>query len=112
MWDPITIEASVYENDFTENNVELYYYEEPDYQGLSQDEAPANIELPIFIKTDFKSNNMDRLWKYGNFTCRYKAEDGRVMYTKAEMVRYPIEKGTNGKPNNIRCKTPLWDLKG
>jgi hypothetical protein len=29
------IEASVYENDFTENNVELYYYEEPDYQGLS-----------------------------------------------------------------------------
>ena len=31
LWDPITIDASVYENDFTENNVELYYYEEPDY---------------------------------------------------------------------------------
>jgi hypothetical protein len=35
MWDPIMIEASVYENDFTENNVELYYYEEPAYQNLS-----------------------------------------------------------------------------
>lgn len=31
LWDPMTIDASVYENDFTENNVELYYYEEPDY---------------------------------------------------------------------------------
>lgn len=54
---------------------------------------------------------MDRLLKYGNFTCRFKADDGRVMYTKAEIIKYPIEKGTNGKPNNVRCKTPKWDLK-
>ena len=30
-WDPINIDASVYGNGFTDNNVELYYYEEPDY---------------------------------------------------------------------------------
>jgi hypothetical protein len=34
------------------------------------------------------------------------------MYTKAEMVKYPIEKGQNGKPNSVLCKTPKWDLKG
>lgn len=41
-WDPMYIDASVYGNGFTENNVELFYYEEPDYQGLNQDESPAN----------------------------------------------------------------------
>ena len=34
------------------------------------------------------------------------------MYTKAEMVRYPIEKGKGGKANSVECKTPKWDLKG
>ncbi len=28
------IDASVYENDFTDNNVEIYYYEELDYKEL------------------------------------------------------------------------------
>ena len=34
------------------------------------------------------------------------------MYTKGEMVRYPLEKGKGGKPNHVNCKTPRWDLKG
>lgn len=90
-WDPMNIDASVYGNGFTENNVEIWYYEEPDYQGLNTDESPANTESPLYIKTDFKSNPLDRLDKYSNFTCRFKADDGRIMYTKGHMVRYPIE---------------------
>jgi hypothetical protein len=31
LWDPITIDASVHGNDFTDNNVNVWYYEEPDY---------------------------------------------------------------------------------
>ena len=31
----MTIDASVYGNDFTDNNIELYYYEEPAYNGLT-----------------------------------------------------------------------------
>ena len=42
LFDPIAIEASVYENDFTENNVEIYYYSEPDYKNTSIDESPSN----------------------------------------------------------------------
>ncbi len=30
-YDPITINAAVYESDFTENNVEIWYYEDPDF---------------------------------------------------------------------------------
>ena len=31
------------------------------------------------------------------------------MYTKGEMVRYPLEPGT---PNSVQCKTPLWNITG
>lgn len=54
MYDPIFIEASVYEDDFTENNVEIYYYQEPDFKNISTDESPANQENDIVIETDFK----------------------------------------------------------
>jgi hypothetical protein len=40
----MNIDAAVYEEDFTENFVEIWYYEDPDYQGLNQDESPANVE--------------------------------------------------------------------
>lgn len=90
----------------------MFYYDDPDFQGLNLDEAPANIPTELYVKTDFKKNPHDRLEKYGNFTCRYKSEDGRVMYTKAEMVKYPLEKGNGAKANSVQCKTPKWDLKG
>lgn len=42
MWDGFFIEASVYNNDFTDNHVALFYYEEPTYEVFSG-ETPANI---------------------------------------------------------------------
>lgn len=54
MWAPITIDAAVYEKDFTDDNVEIYYYQEPEYKGLNQDEAPAQTPNEIFVDTDFK----------------------------------------------------------
>lgn len=64
------------------------------------------------MKTDFKKNPNDRLDKHGNFTCRFKTDDGRVMYTKAKKVRYPLENAIGGKGNSVQCKTPKWDLQG
>lgn len=34
-FDPMYIDASVYGNSFTENTVELFYYDEPEYKGPS-----------------------------------------------------------------------------
>jgi hypothetical protein len=63
------------------------------------------------VKTDFKNNPIDRLAKHGNFMCRFKSADGtRVMYSKGEMVKYPLEAGKSSSPNNIQCKSPIWDL--
>lgn len=80
-WDPINIDASVYGNGFTDNNVELFYYDDPDYTGVNLDESPASVETPLYIKSDFKKNPMDRLEKYSNYTCRFMSSDGRVLYT-------------------------------
>ncbi len=85
-------------SDFTDNNVQIYYYEEPDYKELSIDESPANVRSELFIKTDFKKNPTERLRKYSNFTCRFRSEDGRVAYSKGEMERYPLDVGV---PNAV-----------
>lgn len=79
LWDPIDIDASIYGNninDFTDNNVQIYYYEEPEYGRITSDESPANIATQLFIMTDFKKNPIDRLKKYANIVCRFRGEDG------------------------------------
>jgi hypothetical protein len=62
------------------------------------------------VKTDFKKNPFERLTKYANFTCRYSSPDGHVKYTKASMVKYPLEKGKDTKASHVMCKTPKWNL--
>lgn len=49
LWEGIQLEAAVYESDFTENGLTIWYYEDPDYQGLNQDETPANVEALLFV---------------------------------------------------------------
>jgi hypothetical protein len=74
----MTVEASVYGNIFTENNIEIWYYEDPLYEKLSENGSPRNLQRPIFAKTDFRwnSNDPEKLRKYGNFTCRFTSLDG------------------------------------
>jgi hypothetical protein len=47
LWDAMYIDASIHGtsvSDFTDNNVQLFFYEEPDYKELTTDESPANIQ--------------------------------------------------------------------
>ncbi len=50
MWDAIEISASVYSNEFTYNNILLYYVHDAKYTLLSNAETPANI--PANLKID------------------------------------------------------------
>lgn len=89
----MTVEASVYGNMFTENNIEIWYYDEPNYIDLSSSGSPANLQKPLFVKTDFKwqTNDVDKFRKHSNFTCRFQSLDGKkVVYTKAKMEVYPV----------------------
>ena len=38
----MTVEASVYGNAFTENNIEIWYYDDPVYGSLSEYGSPQN----------------------------------------------------------------------
>jgi hypothetical protein len=44
MWDPIYVDATVIGDEFTENEVELFYYEDPVLTGANIAEAPANLQ--------------------------------------------------------------------
>jgi hypothetical protein len=86
----MVIDASILGSDlstFTNNSVLIFFYEDPDFKDVSVTESPANIESQIFFPTDFKKNSIERLKKYSNVTCRFKGEDGTIIYTQGEMVR-------------------------
>ena len=72
-WNPMYIDATVIGDEFTENQVELFYYEDPAFKPANIAEAPGNIEAQLLIPTDFKSNDMARLARYAKPKCRFTA---------------------------------------
>lgn len=109
----MTVEASVYGDVFTENNIEIWYYNDPIFESINENGSPRNLNKPIFAKTDFKwdSNDPKKFKKYGNFSCRFTSLDGqRVVYTKARMEVLPWGSGDeNSLPTHMRCNTPKWN---
>lgn len=60
-WDPMFIDALVWGDQFTQNQVEVYYYEDPTLRSANIAEAPANIQSQLFLTVDFKNNDLSRL---------------------------------------------------
>mmetsp|Transcript_47134 Transcript_47134/g.62406 ORF Transcript_47134/g.62406 Transcript_47134/m.62406 type:complete len:196 (-) Transcript_47134:93-680(-) len=69
--DPVYIEASVYNDDFTENRVPLYYYEEPEYEHYSG-ETPANIQTEILIGAKIRQQDMMNIRRFSNAKARFR----------------------------------------
>jgi hypothetical protein len=44
LWDPVFIDATVIGDEFTDNEVELFYYEDPTKLSSNILEAPSNLE--------------------------------------------------------------------
>lgn len=80
MWDAIEISASVYSNEFTYNNILLYYIHDVKYKLLSFPETPANIPANLKIDAQINPNDLDLILKYGKPMCRFTG-NGNVMYT-------------------------------
>jgi hypothetical protein len=111
----MVIEASVTGGlGFTDNVIEIWYYESPEVHSLSVYGAPNNQEKTIFVNTDFKwnVNDVDLFRKYGNFSCRFTSRDGaHSVTTKGRMEIYPIGQiDENSKPTHIRCNSPKWPM--
>lgn len=109
----MVIEASVTGGlGFTENGLDIWYYDQIEVYSLSVYGAPTNQEKTVFVKTDFKwnTNDVEKFKKYGIFTCRFSSRDGqRVVVTKGKMEVYPVGSfEDNIKPTHIRCTNPQW----
>jgi len=44
LWDPLYIDATVIGDEFTDNEVELFYYQDPTLKGSNIVESPSNVE--------------------------------------------------------------------
>ena len=73
---------------FTDNGIEIWYYEAPEVKSLSINGSPKNQQKTVFIATNFKwdVNDYEKFRSYGNFTCRFSSKDGsRSVVTKGRM---------------------------
>lgn len=53
LWDSLYIDATVIGDEFTENEVELFYYQDPILKSSNIVESPANVQSQLLIATDF-----------------------------------------------------------
>lgn len=71
MWDPFFIDALVWGDQFTENQVTVQYYDEPTLIRANIDESPANIQSQLLLTINFKNNDMSAIVRSGDSKCLF-----------------------------------------
>lgn len=111
-----TVEASVYNNEFTSNNIQVWYIYDPLFKSISRNSTPINLSLPILVQTDFfwGTNDFEMFAKHSNFTCRFTVGTD-VYVTRARMEtmplgsRYENDEVSSEKrilPTHVLCASP------
>jgi len=109
-WDPMYIDATVIGDEFTENEVELFYYSDPIIQGSNIIETPSNIQSQLLIPMDFGANDMNRIDRYATPKCKF-TYGGKEQSSEGQIITYPFSGVRDPKTaNTIHCKTPKWNL--
>ena len=118
---PFTVEASVFGSQFTENQIEVYYIFEPDFESINRNSVPRNLQVPIIAKTNFHwdKNSYEMFLFNANWTCRYTIgdENPEVMITQGRMETMPLgsqylEDIDKPLPSHVICPSPKWIKKG
>eukprot|EP00824_Muranothrix_gubernata_P008912 TRINITY_DN2148_c0_g1_i1.p1 TRINITY_DN2148_c0_g1~~TRINITY_DN2148_c0_g1_i1.p1 ORF type:complete len:1639 (+),score=352.12 TRINITY_DN2148_c0_g1_i1:139-5055(+) len=114
--DEFCVEVSVYGNDYTENNITIFYFYVPEYGKISETILPSNGNETIIVPSNFKTKYTDKQnplnqeeWfkKYGKVKCRWTskvANDTTVYYTEGTFTHYPLQEADFN--NAITCKSP------
>ena len=112
MWEPFFVEVSVYSDIFTDNRIELYYFEEPTYGNYSG-ETPANIQDELFIDTTLVVRDLENVRRHANPKCRF-SNGNKSITVNALLLHQPLNIAFDGgdalEPNTVKCKTPIWSL--
>jgi hypothetical protein len=67
------IDALVWGDQFTQNQVEVFYYDDPALKQANIAESPANLQSQLLLTVDFKNNDLGRLTRLGDAKCRFTA---------------------------------------
>jgi len=111
-WDPVYVDATVLGDEYTENEVELFYYEDPALKGANIVETPGNIQSQLLIGVDFKGNDMGRLMRYATPKCRFTS-GSKVVVADGQIIAYPFTGNQDPSlANTVHCKTPRWVTDG
>ena len=116
---PMTVEASVYENNYTENEIEVYYIYDPEYKSINRNTVPRNMQVPLFIETNFfwQNNDKEMFSKFANFTCKFVL-NGHETVTQGRMEKFPMGSSyaLNGQdsplPDHVVCPSPKMATSG
>ena len=130
-YDKFAVELSVYNDDYTHNNITIFYYDEPVLVtndadiGVGLDpkirkmirdgllkSIPANLDtmIGIPINTNSIRNSFKTIELYANYTCLYKVLSTNVTkFTKGIITSIPLDKELN---NMFLCQSPEWNEVG
>lgn len=131
-YDNFPVEVSVFNDDFTNNNYTIFYYDEPiivkDYQGTdfvgddsfkeemkknSVKSLPANIDtfIPIAINSNSILNDFERIDQFANYTCIFESKLNSSIYKITEGLISSMPKNSRLK-NIYFCQSPEWKNTG
>ena len=127
------VEVAVYNDDFTQNNLKIFYYDEPIVIGdlnkvnaeevlnITQDELntlksvlvgsiPCNLDtyIPVPIDSTDIMNYFDEIQPYTNYTCKYEIDDGDKLIEKETtgvLTSFPL---SNEYKNLFLCQSPKF----
>ena len=112
MWDALSIDATVIGDEYTQNDVRLYYYQDPVITKTSIAESPSNVEAHLIINADFGGQDKARLVEHAKPTCRFTLGN-KVVETGASLLHYPFNSSKDPSLiNAFHCKSPQWNLDG
>lgn len=131
------VEACVYNNDFTDNGISIFYYDEPEiiddilsYTNLPLNiteketisesiisSLPANLDTVIVIPIDSTRINKyySQFNQFANYTCRFflvnkdDNEKDNFKVTTGFVTSFPLDSNLN---NIFLCQSPIWDKTG
>ena len=112
-FDPMNIYVMNPAQVFEPNDIDIWYYKDPIFLGISSQFAYINEHKPLILHADFSwnaGNHPELVRKYANFTCRFTGEKtNQQVVTYAVMETNPIGAFSKGKlADQIRCRTPKW----
>ena len=127
-FDRIPVEVAIHDNDFTNNKVTVFYYDEPEIVqdvdsekgktlGLSNKEKselknalvhsiPCNLDtfIPIPVDGTNIEKHLDSIQDFTNYTCLFEV-NGKEKITNGVYTKFPLN---NTKHNLFLCQSPQF----